>query len=166
MRPGCPARNVEQFPNTEESKDGQKNPGEVPHPHDAAIPALEFEKQQHKNRRPYQRKQDQASVQQVEGEFGSRALDQVRRNDDGQQQLYQRIQARTRQRSENCEQQQPQQQDVRQLRVYDAVERKRHMHADVGAAAQQVAVVHDEDEGGKADALAELLQHLFLFEFL
>ena len=71
--------------------------------------------------------------------------------------------SRTREGSNHREQQQPEQNNVRQLRPNDLVQCKRHMHADVIPAAQQVSVAHDQQHGGEAEALAELLQHLVLF---
>jgi hypothetical protein len=77
--------------------------------------------------------------------------------DDGQQQTDKGIEAGALQRGEDGEDQQAEQKDVRELREADAGERVGHMHAHVRAAAEQVAVVHDEEDGGEADGLAELL---------
>ena len=60
---------------------------------------------------------------------------------------------------EEDEEKKSKQKDVGDLRVADARQWQWRMHADIGATAEQVAIVEHQDERRDTDALAELLQH-------
>jgi hypothetical protein len=95
----------------------------------------------------------------IEGEKGLGALEEVRRNDHDEQKPQPGIEASARDQDEEDEEQQGDQQDIRDLGIADAGERQRGVHADVFAAAKQVAVVACKDERCDSEALAELFEH-------
>lgn len=90
-------------------------------------------------------------------------MDEIRRNDDGNEQTHPGIETCAHGHGEHDEEQQRNQQDVGDLRVADAREWLRGVHADICAAAEEVAIVDDQDERRKSEALAELLQHQSIF---
>ena len=165
MGAGLPKTDVEKLREGAESEDGEEDAGEVAEAHEGAVLASEFEEQQQDKCCPHGSEQEEDAAGKREGEHVSHALEDSGRDDDAQNQAHPGIEARARERSDDREEQQTEQKDVGQLRIDDAVEGEGNMHARVVAATQKVAVVHDEEDGGQADALAELLQHLIRLVF-
>ena len=104
----------------------------------------------------HQHNQDEA-FDEIEGEEGLRALDEIRRDNDGRQKAYPRVEPRARCQREDHEEQQRDYQDVGDLRIADARHRLGSVHADICATAQQVAIVADQDKRRESHALAKSL---------
>jgi hypothetical protein len=89
---------------------------------------------------------------------GLGALDEIRRDDDGDAEPGPGIVAGAREGGQQEEEEGGDDEDVGDLGVADSAERERGVHAGVGAAAEQVAIVHAEDKRGETEALAEPLE--------
>ena len=90
---------------------------------------------------------------------GLGALQEIGRDGDGEQKAQPGVEAGARECGEEEEEQQGEEEEVCDVGEADLGEGERGVHADVRAAAEQVAVVGDQDERGEAERLAELLQH-------
>jgi hypothetical protein len=114
--------------------------------------------QKQQQRSPHHQQDDDDAFDQVEGKKRLRPLDEIRRNNDGCHQPDPGIVACPRRDAENDKQQQSDQENIGDLRITDARDRERRMHANVGATTQQISIVAHQDHGREADALAESLQ--------
>ena len=86
-------------------------------------------------------------------------MQQIRRDGDGEQKAQPGIEAGAREGGEEEEEQQSDKENVGDVRVAELGEGEWSVHAYVGAATEEVAVVGDKNERGEAQRLAELLQH-------
>ena len=159
MRKRLPHRHPQHLHDAAERKRRKKHANAIANPQQPAILPPKLQQQQQNDRRPDHADQRDHAIVHVPRKQLLGPLDQVRRNHDHHNQLHPLVEPRPRQRFQHREDHQPQQQDVRDLRHADARQLVRYMHPHIGAAAQQVAVVHHQDHGRQTDALAEALEH-------
>jgi hypothetical protein len=153
---GLPAEDVEELADAAEGEEGEEDADGVARAGKGAIAAREFEEKQKKQAGPSDGEDEEEAVFKGERELRAEALDEVRRNDDGDEQAQPVVEASALDGDEDDEDEEAEEEDVGELGEDDAGEGKGDVHAYVRAAAEEVAVVDDEDERGEADGLAKL----------
>jgi hypothetical protein len=156
---GLPCGDPEELRDAGEGKEGEGGGDKTAGAQEAAIPLVEAQEEQKNDGGPEDEEERDQAFDEIERIDGLGALQEIGREDDGEQQTQPGVEAGARECGEEEEEEEGQDEEVGDMRIADLGEGERGVHADVRAASEQVAVVGYEDEGGEAERLAELLQH-------
>ena len=153
---GTPVDDVEQLADAGEGEEREEDAERVADAEHLAEDAVEAEEEGEDEDGPGDVDEGEV-VLDGEREEALGAADEVGRDRDAEHDAHDGEEAPLLQRIDDGEDQQAEEEDVGDLCEAGGAEGEGDVHADIGAAAEEVAEVHDEDERAEADALAEEL---------
>ena len=154
---GLPCGDPEELRDAGEGEEDEGCGNEAAGAHEAAIPLGIAQEEQKNDGGPEDEEERDQAFDEIKRIDGLGALQQIRRDGDGEQKAQPGVEAGAREGGEEEEEEQGEEEEVRDMREADLGEGERGVHADVRAATQQVAVVGYENERCEAERLAELL---------
>jgi hypothetical protein len=155
---GLPGGDPEELADAGEGEEGEEGAEDAGDAEGSAIPEGEAEEEEQKQGGPDDGEGDDEAVDFAHGEEGLAALNDVGRDDDGEDEAGPAVEGRATEGDEDAEEEEGEDEDVGDVGQTDGGEGDGRMHAGVGASAEELAVVGDEDEGGDADALREFFE--------
>ncbi len=156
---GLPAHDEAELDEADDGEDGEEDSCSIAAADREAIPLGELAQHRDEHDAPDDHADDERAGD-GEGNLAPQAFDEVPRQGDRERKANDGVVAGLLEADQADENERGQNEDVRHLGEADADQRKGDVHANVAAPAEQVAVVHDQNERRKPNALGELLRKL------